>query len=155
MKRIVALVSLLLALGVLTAARAIADNGMSLSLAPTATLTGRVLVTAPVTITCQLLVTDPSTRTPVSPFVQLSVVQAANKSLHNAFGSTQLPASACDNSAHTFAVSATGGPFHGGTAVASAMANMCGFTTTPVGTSSSLFICENASAGPQGIKLSH
>jgi hypothetical protein len=35
MKRIVALVSLLLALGVLTAARAIADNGMSLSLAPT------------------------------------------------------------------------------------------------------------------------
>jgi hypothetical protein len=153
-KKVLLIVVPSLVVGLLSVARAAADSRMTLVVGPSATLTDRILVTAPVTITCSPLVSDLFSGSPAAPFLQVTVSQAAGKTVHGGSNVMSLPASSCDNTAHTMPVSVTGGPFHGGTAIISASAYMCGFLTTPVGTSTS-FICENANAGPLPVKLTH
>jgi hypothetical protein len=112
-----------------------ADPGVSVAIGPTATLQSRVLLTVPVTVTCD----------PVGDFFSMSFVSVEQASgTKIASGSGFLPTVTCDSAPHTYGVSVlantTGPPFHGGQAVVSASVSLFGS-----------FGSEGGSAGPQTI----
>jgi hypothetical protein len=102
-------------------------QAMTISVGPTASLSSRVAVTAPVTVSCTPF--DPSL-TLVDETINVTVEQASGRSVAHGTGSagafTPSLLFACDNSQATIPVTisadTSGPPFHGGTAVATAMA---------------------------------
>ena len=114
-----------------------ADPGVTVAIGSSATLQSRVLLTVPVTVTCD----------PVGDFFPMSFVSVEQASgTKIASGSGFLPTITCDSAPHTYGVSvlanSSGPPFHGGQAVASASVSIFG----PFGS-------EGGSAGPQTIAV--
>jgi hypothetical protein len=96
---------------------------ITITIGKTATLQAHLIVNVPVTVTC----TPPVDAVSVDgTFDAVQVMQAVGKGVATASGySTNV---ACDGVAHTYltAAVATTVPFHGGSAVASASASVCG-----------------------------
>lgn len=112
-----------------------ADPGVTVGLGSGATLQSRVLLTVPVTVSCD----------PVGDFFSMSFVSVEQASgTQIASGSGFLPTLTCDGAPHSYAASvvanAAGPPFHGGQAVASASVSIFGSLGS-----------EGGSAGPQAI----
>jgi hypothetical protein len=110
---------------------------VTVTIGPTATLQSRVLLTVPVTVTCD----------PFGDFFSMSFVsveQASGRQI--AHGSSFIPTITCDSAPHTYPVSvladASGPPFHGGQAIVSASVNLFGSLGS-----------EGGSAGPQSVSV--
>ena len=111
-----------------------------------ATMQGRVLVTVPVTITCDA----PLAGTPVSGSVNVTIVQAYGKNVSHGSGFATFDG--CPATPQTIDVLVTpdlyttppSGSFHGGTAAVSAFAGAVDPTFT---------IFEGGSVGPLAVKL--
>jgi hypothetical protein len=114
-----------------------ADPGVTVAIGPTATLQSRVLLTVPVTVTCE----------PIGDFFGMSFVsveQASGRQI--ARGSGFIPTVTCDSAPHAYLVSvladASGPPFHGGQAVVTAVVSLFGSLGS-----------ESGSAGPQSASV--
>jgi hypothetical protein len=95
---------------------------ISVTIGSTARLQARLIVNVPVTITC----TPPVDAVSVDGvFEAVQVMQASAKSVATGDGFAQF---ACDGLAHTTTTAVVGKsiPFHGGKAIASVEANVCG-----------------------------
>jgi hypothetical protein len=102
--------------------------GVTVTVAPTATLTSRILVDGTVITTCGPLYNYDGTVVVSTGFI--SVEQAAGRSIVGAGGTY---AFSCTGNPETGSYGATGGPFHPGTAVADANfgqqnGSLCGYT---------------------------
>ena len=120
---------------------------MTVSLGTTAKLNAKLILTMPVTITC----TTPSNAISVnSMFDLLNLSQAAGRSIATAVGSTPNGVFVCDGAPHTYTATAQAVaiPFHGGSAVASFGANVCGTLAD------FSFNCTGVNVGPVVIKIS-
>ncbi len=118
--------------------------GMTVAIGSPITLTDRILVTVPVTVTC--------TTTLANLFqfgsIFVSIQQASGQSVSH--GSGRLTLTSCPATPQTFNVLVTpdqfptpSGPFHGGGAIAFAGASACDIT----------FICIGGSVGPVSVRL--
>lgn len=112
-----------------------ADPGVTVSIGSTATLESRVLLTVPITVTCD----------PVGDFFSMSFVSVEQASgTRIAHGSGFISTLTCDSTPHTYPVSVladtSGPPFHGGPTVASAFVSIFGSLGS-----------EGGSAGPQTV----
>lgn len=108
--------------GLIIAGPAQANPGVTVAIGSSATLQSRVLLTLPVTVSCD----------PVGDFFAMSFVsveQAAGRQIARGTG-FNFPLPVCDSTPHTYPVSvladASGPPFHGGQAVAFASVNIFG-----------------------------
>lgn len=98
-------------------------GSISISIGRTATLQAHLIVNVPVTVTC----TPPVDAVSVDGTdAAVQVMQAAGKSI--ATGTGYITTLACDGLPHAYLTPAiaTTVPFHGGSAVASASASVCG-----------------------------
>lgn len=114
-----------------------ADPGVTVTIGSTATLQSRVLLTVPITVTCD----------PVGDFFSMSFVSVEQASgTRIASGSGFISTLTCDSAPHTYQVSvlagASGPPFHGGSAIASASVSIFGSLGS-----------EGGNAGPQAISV--
>lgn len=114
-----------------------ADPGVTVAIGSTATLESRVLLTVPITVTCD----------PVGDFFTMSFISVEQASGSRiASGSGFISTLTCDSASHTYAVNVladtSGPPFHGGQAVASASVNIFGSLGS-----------EGGSAGPQTVHV--
>jgi hypothetical protein len=114
-----------------------ADPGVTVAIGSTATLQSRVLLTVPITVTCD----------PVGDFFTMSFISVEQASGSRiASGSGFISTLTCDSAPHTYPVNVladtSGPPFHGGQAVASASVNIFGSLGS-----------EGGSAGPQTVQV--
>jgi hypothetical protein len=119
-------------------------TGMTVTIGSPITLTDRLLITVPVTVSCPTPLANPVFFGGIS----VSVQQAFGQSVSTGFGGAAL--TSCTSSPQTFAILVTpsqfpapSGPFHGGPAVVSAFANICDTS----------FACLGGSAGPLGVRI--
>jgi len=142
--RLLAVGAFVLAAAIPTTASAAGGGGgagMTVAIGSPITLTDRILVSVPVTVTC--------TTTLANPFlfgsIFVSVQQASGQSVSH--GSGGLALASCPATPQTFNVLVTpdlaSGPFHGGGAIAFAGASACDIT----------FICIGGSVGPLSVRL--
>jgi hypothetical protein len=131
--RLVLVVPTLAILAVASATAAFADNGVSLSVAPTASLTAKVEVVTTVTVSC-----------PSGWFTMnnnVLVEQATGKAI--AHGSTYIPGVQCTGADQVIPVTIladpSGPPFRNGTAIVSAYLSACYYGPTT-------FTCGSATA---------
>ena len=143
----------------LCGATAATANAMTVSLG-TPSISGRVAITEPVTVSCSVL--DPSLIV-YSDYVSVSVEQASGTAIARGFGAIggslpNLPF-ACDGSTHTVPVSISadplGPPFHGGPAVFTASATADEATPCFPGSIDCLynFTGQTAATGPTPLVL--
>ena len=130
--RLVLVVPTLASMAVVSATVALADNGVSVSVDPSATLTAKVEVVTTITASC-----------PSGWFTmgsQVAVEQATGMSI--AHGSTFIPGIQCTGASQVIPVTIladpTGEPFRNGTAIVTASFSACNYTGT--------FICGSATA---------
>jgi hypothetical protein len=126
------------AMTLILAGTAQADPGVTVAIGSSATLQSRVLLTLPITVSCD----------PVGDFFTMSFVsveQAAGTQIARGTG-FNFPQPICDSTSRTYPVSVladpSGPPFHGGQAVAFASVNIFGSLGS-----------EGGSAGPQTISV--
>ena len=96
---------------------------ISITIGRTATLKARLIVTVPITITC----TPPVDAISVDgTWAAVDLIQASGRTV--AGGSAYNGAFACDGQPHTYATTlvATSAPFHGGSALVTVGATVCG-----------------------------
>ena len=96
---------------------------ITIQVGPTATLKARLLVTVPVTITC----TPPIDAIAVDgTWAAVNIIEASGKTV--ASGGADLGGFACDGLPHTYSttIAALSVPFHGGAALVSVAASVCG-----------------------------
>jgi hypothetical protein len=136
-------------------------SGLTLT-AGQGTLTGKVALTVPVTVTCASPFWDPASQQLVDELVEVSVEQASGREIAHGFGifRAQTPDALplqCDGSSVTVPVSiladTSGPPFHSGSAVVTVTADMdagtsCGFPGCFFN-----IVTNSASIGPEQIKV--
>jgi hypothetical protein len=121
------------------------SSGVTITVAPTATVAGRILATGTLTITCGPLYNYDGSVAGGSGFVVIQ--QPLGRSLVGAGGTYSFT---CTGSPQTVTFSVAGGPFHPGTAVADgSFPPVCG-ATSPGGCN---FECLQGDGGPTLIKL--
>jgi hypothetical protein len=130
--RLVLVVPTLAIMALASATVALADNGVSISVDPTASLTAKVEVVTTITASC-----------PSGWFTmggQVAVEQATGKSI--AHGSTYIPGLQCTGVSQVIPVTIladpSGAPFRNGTAIVTASLSACGYSAG--------FICGSATA---------
>jgi hypothetical protein len=118
--------------------------GITVAIGSPITLTDRLLVTVPVTVTCTTQLANPFQ----FGSIFVSIQQADGRSVSHGSGVLNLPS--CPATPQTFNVLVTpdlfpspSGPFHGGGAIAFAGASAC----------DTLFICIGGSVGPVSVRL--
>ena len=144
----------------LAPAAASASGGITAS-AGQGSLTGRVAMTVPVTVSCSAF-WDPATQQLINEAVFVSVEQASGNQIARGSGTVPAPMSGmlpfpCDGSTTTIPVSIladpTGPPFHGGTAVVTGQASAAAGTSCGFPGCYYNFVGASGSFGPQQIKV--
>ena len=148
------------AVGLALAPTVASASGVSVSAGP-GTLTGRVALTIPVTVSCSPF-WDPNTQQLVDEFINLNVEQASGRDIARANGFARSDFTGqqlfqCDGSSVTIPINMladpTGPPFHAGSVVVSGVvgvdaAQSCGFPGCFFN-----FVQQQAPIGPQQVKV--